>query len=258
MAHATATRQGETGTGHRAAPRPRVTGRGHPIARATGALALVAALVGAGVLVWQLWWTDVQAAQRSETLVSGMRQDFGSSPAQAQTIAVPAQPSAQDTTTGAQHQPAIVHLPTIGEELPVLDGVGADVLDQGVLGRYPGSGAPGEVGNYAVAGHRTTYGRPLWALDEIDEGDPVVVETADAFHVYRLTGTRVTHPDDVSVLAPVPDHPGTEPHEASMVLTTCHPRFSAEQRLIGYAVLDRSVARSAGLPPELEERARPD
>ena len=103
-----------------------------------------------------------------------------------------------------------------------------------------------------MAGHRSTYGRPLWALGELDEGDPIVVETADAFHVYRVTGTRVTHPDDVAVLAPAPDHPGTEPQQASMVLTTCHPRFSAQQRLIGYAVLDRSVPRGAGPPPELD------
>lgn len=231
--------------------------RPRPVRHTLGVLALVAGVAAAGVLVWQLWWTDVRAAERSAALVTDLRQDFTSSPAGAQTINQPS-PAPVERSTGSPLQAAIVHLPTIGEELPVLDGVGADVLDQGVLGRYPGSGAPGQVGNYAVAGHRTTYGRPLWALGDLAEGDPVVVETADAFHVYRFTGTRITHPEDVSVLAPVPDHPGMDPQEASLVFITCHPRFSARERLIGYAVLDRSVARSAGLPPELEERARPD
>ncbi len=247
---ATTTTPSRPTTGARVQPHRR-----RSLLRLLGAVALAAGLVGAAVLVWQLWWTDVQAAERSEVLVTDLREDFGPTPASAQTI--DARPGT-DTSTASPHEPAIVHLPTIGEELPVLDGVEAEVLDQGVLGRYPGSGAPGEVGNYAVAGHRTTYGRPLWALGDLAAGDPVVVETADAFHVYRFTGTRVTHPDDVSVLAPVPDHPGTDPQEASMVLTTCHPRFSARERLIGYAVLDRSVPRSAGLPPELEVRSLPD
>jgi sortase A len=227
--------------------------------RALGGLALVAGLVGAGVLTYQLWWADVRAAEHGEQLVSAARAEFEATPASAQVLAAPGDaPTAAGDGIPAPEQaaapdpgPAIVHLPTIGEELPVLEGVGADVLDQGVLGRYPGSGAPGEVGNYAVAGHRTTYGRPLWALGDLEPGDPVVVETARGWHVYRFEGSRVTVPEDVTPLAPTPDSPGVEPEEARMVLTTCHPRFSARQRLIGYAVLDRTVPRESGPPPEL-------
>lgn len=226
------------------------------VRRVLGVLCLVAGLVAGGALVHQLWWTDRQAAERTGTMVSELQADFArttspdvTSPDDASIVGTSTRGAGPTATPDPG--PAVVHLPTLGEELPVLEGVGADVLDQGVLGRYPGSGAPGEVGNYAVAGHRTTYGRPLWALADLRVGDPVVVETAQAYHVYLVTGSRVTVPEDVGVLAPTPDAPGVAPTEASMVLTTCHPRFSQRERLIGYAVLDRSVPRTDGPPPEL-------
>ena len=63
----------------------------------------------------------------------------------------------------------------------------------------------------------------------------------------------MVYPWETEVLAPVPDRPGAEPTEAWMVLTACHPKFSAQQRLIGYALLDRTVPRAEGPPPELQE-----
>lgn len=217
--------------------------------KAVGALMVAAGLAALVVLAWQLWWTDLQAADRSESLIATMRQDF--SPARESPVLTDGAAPPAATATNAGADPAIVHLPTLEEVHPVLPGVGADVLDQGLLGRYPGSANPGEIGNFAVAGHRTTYGRPLWALAELAPGDPVVVETPEAYHVYVVQRLRVVDPAATEVLAPTPDQPDTAATEAWMVLTTCHPRFSAEQRLVAYAALDRSLPRAQGLPPEL-------
>lgn len=218
-------------------------------------------------VVWQGWWTDVQAnAQASDTLAQ-VRSDFAAAAPAAPSSPAPEQGSEDDRApqeTPGEPLPepdpatfeygdalAVAYLPTIGEERVVKEGTEGDVLNQGVLGHYPDTAGPGQVGNFALAGHRTTYGRPLWDLGEMAPGDPIVVETAANYHVYRFEELEVVDPGRWQVLAPVPGEPEAEPEEARMVLTACHPRFSAQERLIGYAVLDRSVPRSAGPPPEL-------
>ncbi len=125
-----------------------------------------------------------------------------------------------------------MHLPTIGEVRPVNEGVQLSVLNHGVLGHYPGTAEPGGVGHFALAGHRTTYGRPLWAVASLRPGDPVVVETATDYYVYRLSELRIVQPEQSEVVAPVPGRPGTAPTERWMVMTACHPKFSASQRIV--------------------------
>ncbi len=173
-----------------------------------------------------------------------------------QTVLVPdKKPETPAPDRGQGDAVGIVHLPTIGETRPVLHGIAMSILDQGVLGQYDHAAEPGAVGNFAVAGHRTTHGAPLWSLGDLEPGDPIVVETDDAYFVYVFDRHRIVTPDKTEVVAPVPDDASWEqkPEEAWMVLTTCHPRYSAEQRLIAYASLDRRVDRSSGVPPEIAD-----
>lgn len=173
-----------------------------------------------------------------------------------QTVLVPdKKPETPAPDRGQGDAVGIVHLPTIGETRPVLHGTAMSILDQGVLGQYDHAAEPGAVGNFAVAGHRTTHGAPLWSLSDLEPGDPIVVETDDAYFVYVFDRHRIVTPDKTEVVAPVPDDASWEqkPEEAWMVLTTCHPRYSAEQRLIAYASLDRRVDRSSGVPPEIAD-----
>ncbi|OLT15662.1 hypothetical protein BJF80_09760 [Serinicoccus sp. CUA-874] len=144
-----------------------------------------------------------------------------------------------------------MHLPTVGELRPVAQGVALPILNLGVLGHYPSTDLPGEVGNFAVAGHRTTYGAPLWSIGELRPGDPVVVETAEGWHVYDLDRTEIIAPTQTEVIADVPGEPGAEPTQAWMVMTACHPKFSAAQRIAAFALLDRFVPRADGPPPEV-------
>jgi sortase A len=166
-------------------------------------------------------------------------------------------------------------VPRFDRSFVVLEGTGPDVLARGP-GRYPGGGAPGEPGNVAIAGHRVTRGAPFEPAEALRSCDPLLLETRDAWWVYRvlplepgpgpacgvalppeyagLPGRRVVAPGDGGVIAPVPDRPGAEPRVALLTLTTCHPRYSARQRLVVHAVLAGARPKAEGPPPELPAR----
>jgi sortase A len=121
----------------------------------------------------------------------------------------------------------IVRIPEIGLDMAVVEGINPEDLKKGP-GHYPGTPLPGARGNVGIAGHRTTYARPFWALDRLEAGDRILVDTRRGRFVYRVEWSRVVAPDQVEVLAPTPD--------PSLTLTTCHPKFSAAQRLVVRAV----------------------
>ncbi len=87
---------------------------------------------------------------------------------------------------------------------------------------------PGEVGNFSVAGHRNVA--TFWALDQLQEGDPIVVETRDTWYVYQVTQEHIVRPTQVEVVAPVPNYPGATPTKRMLTLTTCHPKMDNYQR----------------------------
>ena len=142
---------------------------------------------------------------------------------------------------------ARMHIPRLNNRWVVVEGV-----DPGDLafapGHYPRSAGPGEIGNFAVAGHRNPA--MFWDLDRMREGDPIVVETRSTFFVYRVTENRIVKPHQVEVVAPVPDRPGATPTLAMLTITTCNPKWDNYQRLIVHARLERSQPRSAGEPAE--------
>lgn len=117
--------------------------------------------------------------------------------------------------------------------LYVVEGVGLDVLRSGP-GHYPDSDVPGGPGNFAVAGHRTTYGQPFWSLDELTHGDTIhVMDRNGDEWVYEFVEQRVVGPTDVWVVDDDPLDIGAP----TITLTTCHPRYSAAQRLIAWGQL---------------------
>jgi sortase A len=109
------------------------------------------------------------------------------------------------------------------------------------------------VGNFAIAGHRVTYGRPFNQIAELRPGDPIVIETKDTWYVYRMRSDLIVTPDRVDVVAPVPEQPDAEPSERLLTLTACHPMYSARERYVVHAEFDRWQPKSAGEPAELEE-----
>ncbi|MFD0884848.1 class E sortase [Streptosporangium algeriense] len=127
-------------------------------------------------------------------------------------------------------------------EYAVVEGVGWDQLRTGP-GHYPGTALPGEIGNFVVSGHRTTYAAPFNRLGELRRGDEIVVETRQGGYTYRVTGERVVDPGQTDVIAPVPGVPGRRPAKAVITLVTCHPEYSAAQRLIVFGELVRREER---------------
>lgn len=220
-------------------------------------------------LAWQLVWTDVVAdrsqSRTADALVEQWDAGLQAAPDGGPPLDVPGDDptlAASGVETAAAAQPglatlpseafAILRVPEFGDDyaVPVLEGTTAEVLKEGI-GRYTGSAGAGEVGNFALAGHRTTYGAPFNPIAELDLGDPVVVETAGAYYVYRVVDTLIVDPSEVSVIAPVPGRPGETPTEAYLTMTSCHPMFSARQRYIVHAVLETTSARADGPPVAL-------
>jgi sortase A len=138
---------------------------------------------------------------------------------------------------------ARLHLPTISKSLVVVEGAADKQLDQGP-GRMASTVPLGEPGNTALAGHR--YPGLFWNLDLIEVGDPIVVETADAWLVYRAVRTVIVEPVDQTVLAPPPP---TSP--TVLTLITCEPKLSTSRRLVKQATLVRTDPRAGPAPKEL-------
>ncbi|TPG17150.1 class E sortase [Pedococcus bigeumensis] len=205
-------------------------------------------LVTAGLLLllfvgWQLWWTDVTANRTQDATVSTLTRDFAETPA-------PTGPtSEQPKAVPFGKAFAIVRIPRLGADYarPLLQGTSRDVLEDGI-GHYDGTAGPGAIGNFAVAGHRTTYGRPFHDIDKLRTGDVVVVETKTAYSVYAVKRHEIVAPTDVQVIAPVPDKPGAKPTERWMTMTACHPKYSAAQRYVVFAELVKTYPRADGLP----------
>lgn len=209
-------------------------------------------------VVWQLWWTDVEAAREQNQILQSFAQEIAPEPEKvAETVREdPPPPPPADPLQDADTI-AVLHIPRFGSDWrsAVLEGVAQyGVLDTGSLGHYPNTAQPGELGNFAMAGHRQTHGRPLWDVDKLKIDDAIVVETRDAYITYRVTESFITNPQDIKVVAPSPGHPGENPTERYLTLTTCHPLYTTKERWIIHAKFESWNSREDGLPPALVEK----
>ena len=142
-------------------------------------------------------------------LAGQLRRSLGTAPAPPPTtagsgaappvVASPAPPTAAPPEGRAV---GIIRIPRIGLDKAIVEGTDTADLRQGP-GHYAGTPLPGQPGNSAVAGHRTTYGAPFSRLDELRSGDQVVVITPQGTFRYNINRSLVVEPSDVSVIAPV-------------------------------------------------------
>jgi sortase A len=122
-------------------------------------------------------------------------------------------------------------MPAIGVSEVFVEGTGAGDLRTGP-GHYAETPLPGERGTVAIAGHRTTYGAPFRRIDQLERGDRIELRMPYGRFVYRVDRTRIVPPTETSVIARV-DHD-------RLVLSACHPLYSAAKRIIVFARLEQA------------------
>jgi len=186
-------------------------------------------LISAGVLIllfvgYQLWGTGIAEARSQRSLMG----DFELPRPASTTPGTTAPPVTAPPPVPDGEAIAVIRIPKLGVEKAVVEGVALGDLKKGP-GHYRDTPLPGQPGNSAIAGHRTTYGAPFYRLDELEPGDRITVATRQGTFDYEVREQKVVRPSEVSVLDPTPDN--------RLTLTTCHPRFSARQRLIVVAAL---------------------
>lgn len=194
------------------------------IALSLACLAVVTALGAAGFFAYP-FYTDFRAGRQQ----SALRETFAS---QSLKVAY-----SQGRIADASPLTRII-IPAMGTDTVVVEGTSIKALNTGA-GHYPSTPLPGEPGNVAIAGHRTTYGKPFENLDVLKPGDKIILETPFARFTYVMVpafgghpNPWVTTPDDWSVVDPTPGY--------MLTLTTCNPKGSARQRLIARAELVKS------------------
>jgi sortase A len=121
-----------------------------------------------------------------------------------------------------------IELPTLGRKYFVVEGTETKDLRKGP-GHYADTPMPGQGGTVAIAGHRTTYGAPFRTIDKLHRGDPIRIETRTGRFTYRVQKTKIVAPTELSVKRPV----GYD----RLILSACHPLYSAAQRIVVFARL---------------------
>jgi sortase A len=233
---------------------------------------LIGGLGVAGYFGWQLWGTGLVASAAQEGLAEGFEERQAAAGPSTTLTTVSATTTAPATTAAAVPVPAYVpnvedmsasgddpvlygevsgdvvaapgfveeqrpaegvalgriRIPSIGIDWVMVEGVRTEDLAVGP-GHGPWTPVPGQPGNSVISGHRTTHGAPFNRIDELGPGDLIVVETLIGEHVYQVVGSRIVLPTEMWV---------TDQWDGAwLTLTTCHPEFSAAERLIVFSRL---------------------
>jgi LPXTG-site transpeptidase (sortase) family protein len=213
------------------------------VAGGVGELMLTAGAVVLLFVVYTLWGTGIQTANAQDEL----RDELG--------VAAPGAPDPGGELTKEPPSPegldlgdayGLLRIPRFGAdwEWVVVEGVEPDDLENGP-GHYPESADAGQIGNFAVAAHRSGHGWPFAPFPELRVGDRIEIVTAQGTFFYELDDAPGGHPDGNKievderwVVAPVPGQPsGTEPTERRITLTTCWPEIGSSHRMYATGVL---------------------
>ncbi len=205
-----------------------------------GAIGRVLVTVGLLILLfvaYQLWGTGIYEARAQSDLESQFDRELARQSSQSPTTTTSGTtsttaPLALPSTPAAGDPVGVIKIDEIGVDKVVVEGTTVPDLRK-APGHYEGSPLPGQLGNAAIAGHRTTYGAPFGDLDQLALGDTISFQTLTGTWKYELARDPfVVSPTQTEVLDPVPG-------EATLTLTTCNPKYSASERLIVQARLDQ-------------------
>jgi sortase A len=201
-------------------------------------------------VVYVLFWTGVRADGVMDDQIDLLRKEWSKPrPPGGGSPVGPVRPAPY-----AKGRPfAIMYVPRLGFtwNKPVLEGTATGTLKKG-LGHYAETAQLGQRGNFAVAGHRRTYGDPFKDFPRLRRGDAVVLTDGTTWFTYRIDkGPYKTVPSDVEVIDPVPRTSGYTRSGRYLTLTTCEPEWGHSHRLIVWAHLDSTQPVEAGKPEAL-------
>jgi sortase A len=212
-----------------------------------------------GFVAYQLWGTGIETARAQSSLENEFEDLLAGTPPSTPPVTTEDPPvdttlpepapldsvptSAPSDTVAAVSLPPIaegdpiarIEMPRIGVDKIVVAGVEKNDLKKGP-GHYPETPLPGQLGNAAIAGHRTTFGQPFFDVDKLADGDEIILTTLTGRYVYRVTGQQIVSPSDYQVIAT------TDPTRATLTLTSCHPKYTARERIIIFAELDPTAS----------------
>ncbi|AZR01345.1 class E sortase [Trueperella pyogenes] len=234
-----------------------------------GELMITAGLFIGLFIVWQVWWTDIEANHEQSAQISALREEYVK-PDDGIAQPQPGPPPEWTGPTGENETIGIMRIPAFGYEYAYTIKNGTSltkILDKGSFGRYVDTAFPGQVGNFSTAAHRQTYGAPMLNVPDLKEGDAIVVETPETFLVYKIVADEIVRPNAIWTIAPDPfmahdsltnGTPITEPTRRLLTITTCHPPFVSNERWVVHAEFDYWTKREDGLPKELVDPAKLD
>jgi len=218
-------------------------------------------------VVYVLFWTGVRAADAAESQLDALRGQWArgaaaapaspgphASPGPPASSGPPAPTSPAPSTAPAAYRDgkpfAMLYIPRFGKhwEWPVLENTEVSTLRKGI-GHYAGTARLGERGNFALAGHRRTYGDPFKDFPKLRPGDAVLLTDGTTWFTYRVDRKPYrTVPSDTGVIDPVPRKSGYDGPGRYLTLTTCDPEWGSSHRLIAWGHLDATRPVSDGRP----------
>ncbi|MFJ8667959.1 class E sortase [Streptomyces sp. NPDC093600] len=228
----------------RRAARARKESVGVVASRVVGELFITFGVVMLLFVAYQLWWTNVRAGQQTDKAKEQIEDAWSKGRA----------PEAFEPGQGF----GIMYIPKLDVVVPIGEGVDkTKVLDRGMVGHYAEgtlkTAMPSDKqGNFALAGHRNTHGEPFRYINQLQPGDPIVVETQDAYYTYEMTRLLPqTPPSNVAVIDAVPKGSGFTGPGRYITLTTCTPEFTSTYRMIVWGKMVEERPRSKGKPDAL-------
>jgi sortase A len=208
-----------------------------------GRLLVTSGVVLLLLVAYQLWGTNLQTSRAQDELQDEFEQALddgglvqGPATTSGSTTTTTTEPARSTPSTAPSIAPPAtgeavgkLSIPSIGvRNFYFVEGTGIEQLKRGAA-HYPESPLPGQAGNAAIAGHRTTWGAPFHNIDKMQVGDIVEIETLQGSFRYEMTEQLIVGPRDTYVLDDLGDN--------RLTLTACHPKLSSKQRIVIHAVL---------------------
>ena len=224
-----------------------------------GELLLTAGAVVLLFVAWQMWIGDLIIGAEHNAKGAELSQQWAEQPA-------PQPPPAVQQGDEIVYEPPLLprpadaeifanmRIPRFGDDYNVHIAGGTTrerTLDRIGIGMYTQSKMPGQVGNFSLAGHRTTWGKPFNRIDKLRLNDAIVVETELGWYTYRFRNLQYVKPSAGDVLLDVPQMPDAPARDRFITLTACSPLYSLAERIVAYGVFESFQPRAEGPPASL-------